>query len=129
MKRFPDNLFEYGISTRCRNMLLNSRLTSIEEVDRTLRGEFPQGESFFLRIPGAGRKTMDELQDAMKLWRKAQGNTERTVAMFTECLDRLLEAEQDLVRAAQSGADMGPIRERRERLRTTLITSFEGLIR
>lgn len=129
MRRFPDNLLEYGISTRCRNMLLNSRLASIEEVDHVLRGEFPQGESFFLRIPGAGRVTLDELQEALKLWRKEQGNAERTVEMFTECLDRLLEAERDLVRAAQSGADMDPIRERHKRLRSTIITSFQGLIK
>lgn len=129
MAKFPNDLKRFDISTRCFNMLLNCGLSSVQEVSDKLEEDFPGGDAYFLRIPGAGRRSLDELKAAIDLWRLDQNRTGGTVLMFTECLDRFAEAERDMYH--HSGTDTpayDKAKERRDRLRKILIETFEGLL-
>lgn len=129
MTTFPNDLKRFGISTRCFNMLLNCGMSSIEEVSEELKRQYPHGEAYFLRIPGAGRKSVNELKEAIDLWRRDQTRNDSTVLMFTECLDRFAEAERDMYH--HSGTDTpayDKAKERRDRLRKTLIETFERML-
>lgn len=129
MGHFPDNLRRFDVSTRCINMLRNSGLTSMEQVIEELALPYPGGESFFLRIPNAGRASVNELKLVADLWRRDQNRNESTVLMFTECLDRCLEAEREMY--YHSGTDTpeyDKAKERRDRLRKTLIETIERML-
>ncbi len=128
MAHFPDELRRFDVSTRCINMLRNSGLTSMEQVIEELAKPYPGGEGFFLRIPNAGRASVNELKLAADLWKSNNNRNIGTVALFTECLDRCLEAESQLAQFDIQGPKWNDALERRNRLRTTLIETIERMM-
>lgn len=130
MAVFPADVAKLGGSTRLCNCLRNLDEKSMEEVIARL--EHPHlgggGEAYFLRQPNFGRRTLEELKAIVPLWKANNNRNVGTVALFTEALDRMLEAQQDLAVHPLKSPKWNDALERRNRLRTTLIETIERLL-
>lgn len=128
MAVFPADVAKLGGSTRLCNCLRNLDEKSMEEVIARLENPEGGGEAYFLRQPNLGRSTLEELKAIVPLWKSNNNRNVGTVALFTEALDRMLEAQQDLTVHHLNGPKWNDALERRNRLRTTLIETIERLL-
>lgn len=128
MAVFPADVAKLGGSTRLCNCLRNLDEKSMEEVIAKLEDPYTGGETYFLRQPNFGRRTLNELKELIPLWKSNNNRNVGTVALFTEALDRMLEAESQLAQFDIQGPKWNDALERRNRLRTTLIETVERLL-
>lgn len=129
MAIFPADVAKLGGSTRLCNCLRNLDEKSMEEVIAKLEDPYTGGETYFLRQPNFGRRTLNELKELIPLWKSNNNRNVGATLLFTECLDRCLEAEREMY--YHSGTDTpeyDKAKERRDRHRKVLIETFERML-
>lgn len=114
MKRMKADLENYdlnGMSTRTRNNLINSGWNTVLEAVTAFQENYTQAECHYLRIPGGGRKSLQNFID----WAGIKNTGDRSLPIVLTAKERAFI--RDCLNTHHNKFHRnGPIREAAERL-------------